>query len=134
MLQRPVNDQYDPSFLCGANCRTGCAPDKFHCCRKPARANMRYDTIKAQWHRENETRFCGSGCHLPPRVRAIGEADMKAYSDTCRLSRYRRGRTARRVFPGCFGDGVACVCAAGVAAVWVDATGHVGAPKMSRRE
>ena len=63
MLQRPVNDQYDPSFLCSANCRTGCAPDKFHCCRRPA-----------------------------------------------------RGRTARRIFHGCFGDGVACVYAAGVAA------------------
>jgi hypothetical protein len=37
MLQRPVNDQYGPSFLCSAKCRTGCAPEKLHCCWRHAR-------------------------------------------------------------------------------------------------
>jgi hypothetical protein len=59
MLQRPVNDQYEPSFLCiEAYCRPGCAPYKFHCCPEMramcAELDRRSARSKARLHSGND--------------------------------------------------------------------------------
>jgi hypothetical protein len=108
MLQRPVNDQYDPSFLCSAhaNCRT-VRTVQVPLLRGDGRAMCAISRSKAGRHRENETHFCGWGCLCESATVRLGDLRGDMIGPLRDPAGYRHIAAEERLKEFFHGDGLA---------------------------